>query len=334
VTGASGDARRGPIFIGGADRTGKTLLAALLGSHSRIAISAVGSNLWTLFYGRFGDLQDPGHAEACIRSVLSYKHVAYLKPDGERLRRDFASGPRSYARLFALIQEQHAEQLGKPRWGDQTGLVERFADPIFAAYPDAVMVHVVRDPRDRYEAAARMWPDGRLGVGGATARWLLSTSLAATNLRRHGGDRYLVIRYEDLARSPEPTIRAVCDHVGETFEPAMMEMGAMPTYRAKLLEGRSESPGVPLITDGHVGRFRGRLASADLRFIQERAGRAMRRHGYDPVEVPMSTGQQVHYHLVTRPSHLIRQWAWQLRTALATRAPRWFGTGPRKGMRL
>ena len=41
-----------PIYIGGPDRCGKTLVAALLGSHSRIAIPIVGSNLWTYFDGQ------------------------------------------------------------------------------------------------------------------------------------------------------------------------------------------------------------------------------------------------------------------------------------------
>src|SRR5512133_1603979 len=42
---------RGPIFIGGPDRCGKTTLQAFLSSHPNIAIPAVGSNFWTYFYG-------------------------------------------------------------------------------------------------------------------------------------------------------------------------------------------------------------------------------------------------------------------------------------------
>ena len=45
----------GPIYIGGLDRCGKTTMRAFLVSHPNIAIPAVGSNMWTYFYGQFGD---------------------------------------------------------------------------------------------------------------------------------------------------------------------------------------------------------------------------------------------------------------------------------------
>jgi hypothetical protein len=325
------DDRGGPVFIAGLDRTGKTLLAAMLGSHSRIAISAVGSNMWTLFYGRFGDLADDRNAERCIAEMLAYKHVAYLQPDAGRLRRDFLAGPRSYGRLFALFQEQHAERLRKPRWGDQTGLVERYADEILAAYPDAVMIHVIRDPRDRFEAALRMWPDGRLGAGGATARWVLSSRLAERNGARHAA-RYRVLRYEDLVHDPDATLRSICALIGEVFEPTMLAMGAMPTYRAKLSDGRANSDDLPIVSDAYVGRFRDGLRMSDIRFIQDHAGQQMRRLGYESVPVPMGVGERVRYELIDRPRNIVRAAAWRMRNTLATRLPRWFGTAPRRGM--
>ena len=69
-------ARPGPIFIGGPDRCGKTLLAGLLGSHSRISIPVVGSNLWPLFYRQHGDLRDLDNARRFLR--LPPSHVTYL----------------------------------------------------------------------------------------------------------------------------------------------------------------------------------------------------------------------------------------------------------------
>ena len=48
-----------PIFIAGLDRSGKTTLSGFLASHSNIAIPSVGSNMWTYFYGQYGDLGQP-----------------------------------------------------------------------------------------------------------------------------------------------------------------------------------------------------------------------------------------------------------------------------------
>ena len=174
-----------PIIIGGPDRCGKTLLRALLVSHPNIAIPAVGSNYWTFFYGQFGDLARPENFERCLAAMLRYKHALFLRPDPERIRQEFRQGEPSYGRLFALFHRHYAEREGKPRWGDQTGLIERYADEVLAAYPGAKIVHMIRDPRDRYEASLALWPKGRMRAGGATARWRYSARLAQRNLRRH-----------------------------------------------------------------------------------------------------------------------------------------------------
>ena len=314
-----------PIFIGGPDRCGKTLVAALLGSHSEVAIPAVGSNLWTLFYGRFGDLAVNANLDRCLAALMRYKHIRFLEPDEARLRRELSSGERSYGRLFALIQEQHAERLGKPRWGDQTGLVEGYADEIFAAYPGVRMIHMVRDPRDRYDASLSLWPEGRLRAGGATGRWLYSVRLAARNATRHG-DRYRVQRYESLVAEPEATVRELCAFVGVEFEPRMMEMGDMPSYRAKLEAGRGTA--APLITDAFVGGYRGRLPTAELAFIQSRAAADMTRHGYALDPIHMDPIARVRYAVVSWPLNALRLAIWWARTKLARAVPRLAGRQP------
>jgi hypothetical protein len=324
-------ASTGPIYVGGPDRCGKTLVAAVLGSHSRIAFSAVGSNLWPLFFRQYGDLASDVNAARCVEALLRYKHVAFLRPDGPALLTEFLSGDRTYARLFALLQEQYAARMGKPRWGDQTGLVERYADQIFAAHPDARFIHMVRDPRDRYEASLAMWPEGRLRAGGAAARWLLSTRLARRNAARFGA-RYRVVRYESLVGDPEGAARELTAFVGETFEPAMLELGAMPDYRAKL-EASTGGAGAPtLISADFVGAYRGRIPDADLAFIQHVSGPEMRRHGYRSDVVRFGALQRLRYIGGQLPLNLVRMLAWLGREWLGYRWPSRFGRRPRSGM--
>src|SRR5512146_167966 len=143
------DTTQGPIFIGGLDRCGKTLLRALLVSHPRIAIPEIGSNYWTFFYGQYGDLAKSENFERCLGAMLRYTHVSLLQPDVERIRREFHQGPATYARLFQLFNEQYAEREGKPRWGDQSGLIEQYARQVLSAYAGSKMIHMLRDPRDR-----------------------------------------------------------------------------------------------------------------------------------------------------------------------------------------
>lgn len=320
-----------PVFIGGPDRCGKTLLAAILGSHPEIAISAVGSNMWTFFYGQFGDLGDDRNLDRCLAAMLRYRHVRFLDPDPVRLRQDFVTGERTYPRLFALFQEQHAERLGKPRWGDQTGLVERYADEIMDAYPDARMIHMVRDPRDRYEASLALWPKGRGRVGGASARWRYSMDLGERNRRRYP-DRYLFVRYEDLVLRPEETARRVSEFVNVPFLAEMLDLGGMPTYRAKLessVRAAGGDPDLPgaLISPAFIGGYR-RIAPRELVFMQQRLGSRMLAHGYalDPVRLPVP--ERLRYTLVDLPLNLVRMYGWERLEAVQHRLPGVFGRTP------
>lgn len=316
-----------PIFIGGPDRCGKTLLAAILGSHPRVAIPIVGSNLWTYFYGQFGDLADDRNLDRCLRALKAYKHARFLEADLERVRRDLRTGPATYARLFALIHEQFAERAGKPRWGDQTGLIERYADDIFEAYPGAKMIHMLRDPRDRYEASLALWPKGRGRAGGAAARWRYSARLARRNARRHP-DRYRVVRYEDLVREPGKTVQEVTTFLGEAYEPAMLTMRDAPTYRRKLAAGQDPPADAVPISAEHIGAYRDRVPPGEVVFLESVLEREMRTLGYPPSGIALTPVQRLTYWAWTLPSNGLRMLGWRALEAIQHRFPRLAGRTP------
>jgi len=300
----------GPIFIGGPDRCGKTTLQAFLVSHPNIWISAVGSNMWTYFYDRYGYLGKPANFERCLRAMLHYKHVKFLQPDADRIRRDFACGEATYARLFALFQQHCAERAGKPRWGDQTGLVERYAGQILAAYPGAKILHMVRDPRDRYEASISLWPKGKGRAGGATARWLYSVRLAKRNLQRFP-DSYMIVQFEKLIGETEKTLRRVCEFLEEEFTPAMLTMEGAPAFRDALEKNaKGATRHSPLSTD-FIGGFRSKINKRELHFMQLYAGREMQEFGYQLEPIRFSAGDWLFFSLFDFPANLARKLAWR-----------------------
>ena len=198
-----------PVFIGGLAHSGKTPVRLALEKSSDIALTRK-SYLWLEYFNRLGDLTDPRVRAAALDTLLADPAVSRLAPDAARVRRDFSTAPHSYARLFGIIQMQHAELVGKARWGEQLGLVEAFADPIFETYPHARIVHMIRDPRDRL-GLRRSTRGGR--AGWETAKWLYSAQLACDNERRYAG-RYRIVRYERLVADPHATIREICDFAG------------------------------------------------------------------------------------------------------------------------
>jgi hypothetical protein len=205
---------RGPIFIGGVAASGKTQLRVVLGAHPDLSLTRR-TKLWNRYYGRFGALSDPGNLDRCVAAMAADEDVQRLNPDWDRLRREYRTGEDDYARLFAALHQQHAQRQGKRRWGEQLQFVECFADPVFAAFPDARLIHMVRHPAATIAS--------RRKVGWDVATWLHSAVAARNNQRRYG-ERYRVVHYEALAARPTETVREICAFIGESFTAAMAEV--------------------------------------------------------------------------------------------------------------
>jgi hypothetical protein len=309
----------GPIFVGGLDRSGTSLMYALLASHPEIAMTRR-TNWWTYFHGRFGDLAKDEQLDRLLDEMLRYRRHRKLEPDRDRLRTAFRAGPPRDARMFALMEEQFAERLGRSRWGDKSLHTERYAAQVYEEFPSASILHMVRDPRDRYASVLKRWKRVRGGVGGATAAWLASVALGDRNASRYP-DRYRVVRYEDLAARPVEVMQEICAFIGAPFEPVMMEMRGAETFREA---GNSSYGAIPegTISTRSIGRYREVMRPADTRFLQGRAGQVMLAHGYALDRVEMSAAETLRYGLVELPLQSARMAAWRSREWIRDRLGR------------
>ena len=262
-----------PVFIGGASGSGKTQVRMVLGAHPDLAMTRR-TRLWDRFHGRFGDLADPRNLDRCLRAIVADEGAAILAPDPARIRRELAAGPVTYARIFGLLHRHHAERLGRRRWGDQLGGVERFADPIFAEFPDARMIHMVRDARaDALRHGRGAWG----GLGWRTAEWVASARVADRNRRRYPG-RYIVVRFETLVADPRATLERLCTEIGETFVPSMERMLASIAWdRTDASRDANEARTV------RSTAFVDRYAGSDLEAFDYPAARRVRLGGLDRV---------------------------------------------------
>jgi hypothetical protein len=208
-----------PIFVGGLSYSGKTQLRIVLAAHPALVLTRR-SAMWDRHPGRYGDLASPEARVRCLAAVAADPAVAPLEPDVDRLRRELATGPASYGRLFGLVHAHAAARAGKRRWGEQLGSVERHAAAIFHGFPHARMVHLVRDPRDRAAEALAGSSRRRRRLVAETDRWSRSAALARENADRFGSG-YLVLTHEAFEADPMTTVRAVCAFLGEDFHPDM-----------------------------------------------------------------------------------------------------------------
>jgi hypothetical protein len=297
-----------PLFIAGPDRSGTTLMYALLASHPDVSMVRR-TNMWRYFHGRYGDLAQPANLERCLDAMIGYRRMRHLDPDRDRIRREFREGPPTYGRLFALFHQHHADRVGATRWGDKSLHTEHSADRVFAEFPNARIIHMVRDPRDRYASVRARNGQDLSRVGAATGRWLASARAGRRNQARHP-DRYLIVRYEDLVQAPDQTMRRVCAAVGLEYSPELLAMSGAPDHRDS---GGNSSFGdlVPgTISAGAIGRFRRAVAPADVAFIQLAAGRRMAALGYERAGVELTGPSRLRFWLAEMPVDVGRMVAW------------------------
>lgn len=297
----------GPIFIGGLAHSGKTPLRLALEDRTNVAFSRR-TYMWNRFYGRFGDLSNENNFERCLRAMLKVRAIRQLCADPDVIRRQFRLGAPTYGRLFALFHEQHAQRLGNRRWGDQLGFVERFADPIFESYPEARMIHMIRDPRDLWTAAMQHSRFRKGKVGWSTARWLHSAALARQNQARYAR-RYKVVQYERLMADPEETLREVCAFLGECFvaekvESTVSSKASKNVERNALYLSGRPKPG--------QGVHELQVSRREVIFTQKYTAGHLLAFGYPQDKTSLSWREHLRFLLVDWPVNRASMAAWQI----------------------
>lgn len=277
-----------PIFIGGLDRSGKTILRLALSAHPNLALTRR-TYMWPRFYQRFGDLAKKDNFERCLSAMLKQKTIRQFMPDEKRIRQEFAQGEPSYALLFALFHRQFAEKIGKQRWGEQAGLIEKYTPAILDAFPAARIVHMVRDPRNRSEEILNSAPPAmRAGkIGPLTSSWLFSARLAHQYQSGYP-QNYKVVNYERLLSQPQETLIDICAFIGEEFIPEML------TFENSVFFGESGNGLVnhQSLWEQDVIHFdmsnQKSLSPGEVVFLQAHAQKEMEFFGYQPMQIEVS----------------------------------------------
>jgi hypothetical protein len=194
-------------------------------------------------------------------------------------------------------------------------LIERYADQLFVAYPDLKIIHMVRDPRDRYEASLARWPDGKGRAGGASARWLYSLNLAERHLQNYP-EQYKIVRFEALVEQTEATLREVCAFLGEDYVPEMLAMEGAPKHRDELMNGAELEHGQSPLSPQYIGLFRQNVPRHEIAFMQQQLGSKMLSYAYSLEPIEFSAAERISFALIDWPNQWVRMLAWRTVEAL------------------
>jgi hypothetical protein len=174
-------------------------------------------------------------------------------------------------------------------WVEKSPYNEYFAEQIFAWWPEARCIHIVRDPRDNFVSYRRKHPDWQAEF--FAANWSRSTLAGLKNLAHFGPQRYRLLRYEDLAQNPAASLQKLADFLDIAWDASL----AAPTRAGADWTGNSMfSEQYQSISAAPIGRWKEKLSQPDTAVIETMAGPSMQALHYAvSASAPVSLGQSL-----------------------------------------
>lgn len=214
-----------PIFVVGCPRSGTTMLSLMIHAHPRMAMPPESRFLLRSWRNRkkFGDLSSPEQrmalAKACVRTGSKVRDLGL---DPQEVLEAILVAPPTYGSAYGTIFKMFADKHGKARWGDKRPAYYQEVDLLLRLFPDAQIVHIVRDGRANVASLKKMpwWPYDSIG---SMAAWSQAEYCSRRNAKRLPADVFHVVRYESLVANPEPVLRDLCRFLEEDFHPSMLE---------------------------------------------------------------------------------------------------------------
>jgi len=288
-----------PIFIVGTSRSGTTMMNRVLGGHPMV----LGMN--ELHF--FGDLWDPSGSsrplspgDALLMASVLLARVRKGVWGGAPDERDVAGaqaclsdapGPFTPGRVFSVVMAREAAAAGAEYVTEQTPRNIIYAHRLLKLYPEARIVHMIRDPRAVLFSQKNRWRQKWLGAGHIPLRntvrvfvnyhpytltrlWEKSVRIGRS-LAGHPG--YRAVSFEDLLDDPKKVVGGLCDFLRIPFDERMLDV---PQVGSSNKVHREDVRGIARdVADG----WRGKLPKGDIAVCEMAVAGMMRELGYEPL---------------------------------------------------
>lgn len=218
-----------PIIVGGCDRSGTNLLRALLDSHPDVCCGPE-TKLFAL------DIPDPIKAKDTIVSLDLPSRLSWLYDLPENNVIELWDTSVCLAEFIECFFYLNCTKHNAKIWAEKTPGNIQNLDWIFYYWPQAKVIHIIRDGRDvacslRHHPKFQ-WIDGMLTptncinkISDCVKRWIRNVRAGRVWL---GKPNYYEIRYEDIVSAPQETLMQLFSWLGLPWDPAVLNFYKHP----------------------------------------------------------------------------------------------------------
>jgi hypothetical protein len=271
----------GPFFIVGSPRSGTTLLRFMLASHPRLWIPSETGFIPFLRVSPDHGLDRSDRARVCHRIARLNREWS---ADAAGIREALEDG--SDVRLGELLDSLYRARMagsGAARWGDKTPGYLEHIPTIARIFPSCRFIHLIRDGRDvtlsatakwRHRFPERLYMDGHYLI----RSWARAVTMGRRAGAELGASAYLELRYEELVRNPETSLRQACAFLGEDFHPDMLQHEALAR---RVISPAGHVEVREAVSTASVERWRREMTPAAQWKAERAVGRTLEKLGYE-----------------------------------------------------
>ncbi len=269
----------------GCHRSGTNLLYDMLLSSGGFAVYRGYLPIHKILIPRFGSMKSRAHREKILETWLRSKGFRRSGLGAEPLSARILNECRNGGDFIRLVMDSVARSQQVERWAvydpDNVLHVERVKRDL----PDALFVHIIRDGRDIALSLKKMGGFTPLPWDRKPTESLVATALYWEWMvhKGHGHGRkipadYIEIRYEDLITNPRETLATLggfLDHDLDYDRIQRAGLGRLSETNSSFREEGAKETINPL------GRWKERLAHADVAAIEATVGESLEENGYE-----------------------------------------------------
>ena len=262
-----------PLFIVGMPRSGTKLLRGMLNQHPEIAIPLNETEFLPAWIRRWASYGDLSNRHTFMNFYQQFYDTFYFQnrliEHGQSIKADVwylkCKGDFSIANVFEQLIRHDAGLPEGGIWGDKSPSYVRHISLIQSIFPTARFIHLVRDARDYVLSLESAFGKNRLR---AAQRWNDSVVLA----QKEGvelGDKFCMIRYEDLVDHPEEQARKLCAFLQVEFYSEMLSLNR-PT------ENLGDTKGETNIVSGNHGKYKMLMTEKEVANVEAYCAESLR----------------------------------------------------------
>jgi len=271
-----------PVFIVGCPRSGTSYLYHLLLSAGGFAEFRTQMNVFDVLEPIYGDLSVSKNKAKMMNKWLQSKAFEVSGLDAEEIRAKVLSECCGAGDFLRIVMGEVACKQGVDRWIDSTPTNIPHLLRIKKDFPDARVIHIIRDGRDvALSLDKRGWSrplpwdrDKGLLAAGLYWEWIVRKGRQCGSMLQAD---YLEVRYEDLVTQPAQTLKRLAVFLAHDLDYERIQQTSIGSVKNPLTSFKED------LERGEfkpVGRWKGKFPPAQVVVFESLVGDYLQQLGY------------------------------------------------------